>query len=305
MKQVIAILIVFNLFTYLSAQRSCILEVGDSCHVDNKNTQIRTSPNYNYKIIHTIDDTITDVIAEVLQAKVINGYVGVKLIISQADNSAIEHLEGQEGWIKKGYLQCYITTKTREFGTPSEEWNEDILLAENYKSRNLCKYSKDWHARLLLDRGRAYYAEEKYEDAERDISKAIDILRYKDDLCVFYWFRAHARSELGEFQEAIEDFDYIIDNKDSLDTDTCEFNLNDVLCWKAQNLYSLNENYKAKSILNIVIASDSECGFAYYLRGLVRYIINDIPGGCKDLNKAAELGFEEAFDELAAKCNGG
>ncbi len=232
----------------------------------------------------------------------INGYVKVKLVITQAENAEIGQLDNEEGWIKMKYLDCFTTINTLYNGTPSEDWDEDILMVEELKQRKRCTYSAVKHAGLLLARGRAKYNEENFEGALADISNAIDLPGVSNDLIVFYWYRAHAKSGIGDYQGSIEDFDYIIDNKDGLEADSLDFELNDVLCWKAQNLYFMDEDYKARSILSIVIASDPEYGFAYYLRGLVKYFINDKQGCCKDLSKAAELGFEEAHDEIIAKC---
>lgn len=302
MKQLFVLTILLNLFNFIHAQQACILRVGDSCRVSGQGAQVRTSPNYNYRILGTIGAQNTGITAEVVQSKVINGYVKVKLHTPQSDTSAIGRLDNETVWLKKKDLECEAVFNMNEYRDSSNAWDDDILMVETYKRQNLCLYSKNTHAQLLLDRARAEYREEDYQAALDDLNGAIALFSYADNLIIYYWFRAHAKTELGYYQDAVGDFDYIIDRKDSLAEASYEFDINEVLCWKAQNLYLLGEDYTAKSLLNIVIASDAGNGFAYYLRGLVRYAQEDRPGACSDLQKAAESGFEKAFAELQAKC---
>lgn len=302
-KQAIKLFIIILLSHSLNAQSGCVLELGDSCRLSNQGTEFRTKPNYGYRILGTINNPNTFAKALILQTRVSNGYVKVKLVSLKGDTSGIGHLYNAEAWVKKGFIKCFATYEAHDLSDTSIAWNEDILLAEAFRKRKFCKYSSSKHAQLLLDRARASYREEAYESAVKDIDRAIDVLKVSDNLIIYHWYRAHAKSELGDLFGAIADFDYIIDNKDSLETASYEFDLDEVLCWKAQNLYLAGEHYKAKSILNIVIATDPANGFAYYLRGLVRYYLGKNKEGCEDLYSAAKLGFEESFEEIQEKCH--
>ena len=303
MKQAIAFLIVFNIFGYLTAQYNCVMEVGDTCYLQNDGTEFRSSPNYRYQLLGTINEDDSAVIGQIAGAKIISGYVNVKLIEVHSKDSALISLLGVSGWVKKTDLECFISVPERPLGTPSTAWDANILKMEELKKRKRCTYSKQNYAGMLLARGRARYNEENYEGAAKDLSQAIDLLVSSDNLIIYHWYRAHARSGLGDYQGAVSDFEYILEHKEYLESSSYDFDVNEVLCWKAQNHYFLNEDYKAKSLLKIVIASDPEYGFAYYLRGLVKCYLEDKVGGCKDFHKAAELGFDEAVDAIISKCN--
>jgi tetratricopeptide (TPR) repeat protein len=302
MKHIIVFFFAFFLIPNLRAQSNCILQPGDSCRVSTQGAEFRTKPNYGYKVLATINGQNIEAIAMILQSRLSQGYVKVKLVSLEGDTAGLGHLYHAIAWVKKKYLNCQAAYGNHDIADTSTKWDEDIQLAEQYRKNKLCKYSAKKHAQLLLERARAKYREEAYESAVEDIDRAIEILPYSDNLIIYHWYRAHARSEMGDLYDAIADFDYIIDRKDSLAADEYDFNLEEVLCWKAQNLYLAGEQYKAKSIVNIVITSEPENGFAYYLRGLIKYSLDDVPGGCKDLKIAAAIGFEEAIDEIQLKC---
>ena len=125
----------------------------------------------------------TDIIAEVIGDKVINGYVKVKLIIPAVENSNFGHLNDTVGWINKKYLDCFVTINTHSSGTASEYWDSDIIEVEELKKHKRCTYSADGHAALLLDRGRARYNEKNYEGAVGDFTYAIDLPQSEGLLC--------------------------------------------------------------------------------------------------------------------------
>jgi hypothetical protein len=303
MKQAAILFTLFCIIHCASAQYGCILVPGDSCRVSGQAAEFRTSPNYNYSILAIIDPQNTHATAVILQSKLIRGYAKVMVVSLQGDTAGNGHLLNNEAWVKKGYLACYYNYGQHNITDTSISWNEDLAMAGQLRKQKHCKYDAGKHASLLLDRARARYREEDFEGALDDINHAMDLLPYTDNLIIYHWYRAQTKSELNDLYGAIEDFDYIIDRKDSLEARSYDFNINDVLCWKSQNLYLAGENYKAKSLLKIVLASDPENGFAYYLRGLVKYSILDKAGGCEDLGRAAALGFEEAYEEIQLKCN--
>jgi len=303
MKQAIAFLIVLNFYTYLFAQYNCVMEVGDSCYLENDGTEFRSSPNYRYQLLGTVSGEKTEVIVEIVGDKIMTGFVQVKLVVIHSEDTVLASLMDAVGWVKKTDLECFTTNSKRPISTASTEWDQEVMEMEELKKRKRCTYSKQNYAELLLNRGRARYNEEIYEGAVADITKAIDLLVTTDNLIIYYWYRAHSKSGLGDYEGAISDFDYILENKEYLESSSYDFDVNEILCWKAQNHYFLNEDYKAKSLLKIVIASDPEYGFAYYLRGLVKCYLKDKVGGCKDFHMAAELGFKDAFDAIQAKCN--
>lgn len=303
MKQAIIAFMFFGILGFARAQYACILVEGDSCKLNSQGTEFRTSPSqYNYKVMGAIPSDCTFVTVLVAQPKIVSGYARVKVVLMKGDTLGIGHMMNKEAWVKKKSLHCFVTYGKHDINDSSISWNEDIDLAGQIRKQKHCKYSADQHAGLLLDRARAKYREEDYEGSTKDITHAIDILPYSENLIIYHWYRAHARTEMGDLYGAVDDFDYIIDHRDYLEACSYDFDINDVLCWKAQNLYLAGEVFKGKSLVNIVIASDPERGFAYYLRGLIKYHLEDVKGGCEDLIKAAELGFEEAREEIQARC---
>ena len=64
------------------------------------------------------------------------------------------------------------------------------------------------------------------------------------------------------------------------------------------------KNYKeAIKDFTVDINSHSNDRESYYYRGLSKIALKDISGGCKDLKKAKELGYEEANKEIKKHCN--
>ena len=65
----------------------------------------------------------------------------------------------------------------------------------------------------------------------------------------------------------------------------------------------LKNNQTALSDLNLLISLYPNYGNAYFYRGQLKDILNDIDGCCKDLSKAGELGIKDAYDEIKKRCN--
>jgi len=54
---------------------------------------------------------------------------------------------------------------------------------------------------------------------------------------------------------------------------------------------------------DIAIEINQNYSKAYYSRGLSKIYIGQIDNGCKDLSKAGELGYEQAYELIKKYCN--
>ena len=69
------------------------------------------------------------------------------------------------------------------------------------------------------------------------------------------------------------------------------------------NIYVKNERYfEALDEYNKAIKIDNEFAEAYYNRGLVKILLNDISSGAKDLSRAGELGISESYNVIKRYC---
>jgi len=104
-----------------------------------------------------------------------------------------------------------------------------------------------------------------YPTAMEYFDKAIAEEPDKHDFLI-YSFRGNARSKMRLYSDAIADFDKALD-------------------------------YQPEDIMNY-----SNWVRNYFNRGVAKYNMYDMPGACKDWNKALELGFGPAHDYLIKYC---
>lgn len=76
----------------------------------------------------------------------------------------------------------------------------------------------------------------------------------------------------------------------------CYYNRGNMYCKSQKFLSAIDEYDKAISLY-------SDFAEAYYNRGLVRILLNDVEGGAKDLSKAGELGIAESYNVIKRYCN--
>jgi hypothetical protein len=64
------------------------------------------------------------------------------------------------------------------------------------------------------------------------------------------------------------------------------------------------EDYRGAILdFNMAIELNPKSGDAYYSRGLAKIALNDVNGGCLDLSKAGELGYDRAYEVIKKLCN--
>ncbi|MGM5471427.1 tetratricopeptide repeat protein [Flavobacteriaceae bacterium LMO-SS05] len=179
-------------------------------------------------------------------------------------------------------------------------------------------------------RGTANYLLKNYSEAISDITKSAKTTN--EILPDFLFYRALAKSEVGDYFGAISDYDIIIpkgadgqsydmatiyNNKAysyvnlknyeealPLVTKALELDKSKWYIWdtRAEIYFNTNEYKKAISDANSAIKIQEDSN-TFYIRGLAHLKLKEKDLGCKDLSRAGELGKKEAYDEIKKYCN--
>jgi tetratricopeptide (TPR) repeat protein len=143
---------------------------------------------------------------------------------------------------------------------------------------------------------------------------------------IFYFGRAEAKKELGDYRGAIEDYkkangestlfsgiicntliqieDYsgaIVEYTKKINSG--DFGLADTYSNRAYCKFKLEDFRGAINDYNRAIELDSKFELAYYNRGLAKYNLSQSEGACLDWSKAGELGNEDAYVKIRKHCN--
>lgn len=107
-----------------------------------------------------------------------------------------------------------------------------------------------------------------------------------------------SNKELNEINSALDEImtDYAVVLYMNANFTFGYFNRGNIYCKNEKYLSALDEYDKAINI-------EPEFAEAYYNRGLVRILLNDIEGGAKDLSRAGELGIAESYNVIKRYCN--
>lgn len=108
-----------------------------------------------------------------------------------------------------------------------------------------------------------------------------------------YFVRAVARSKIGDYAGEIQDYNEVI----ALDPENGDAYFN-----RGSAKLQLDYYVSAIADFNKAIALKPDHGAAYANRGQARIAFGDKEGGCKDLFKAGDLGFSEAFPIIIKNC---
>ncbi len=141
-------------------------------------------------------------------------------------------------------------------------------------------------------RAEAYEFLKNYTKAIRDYTIAIEI---NPNNSYYYFSRAICKSELENWRGAIEDYSKCINKNPKnenayLGRANASFNLGDF----KNSIQDYN---------HLILIKKDWYRYAYMRRGEIKILLNDKVGGCKDLNKAAELGEGEANELIKKNCN--
>lgn len=179
-------------------------------------------------------------------------------------------------------------------------------------------------------RGTASYLSKNYSQAISDITKSAKTSN--EILPDFLFYRALAKSEVGDYFGAISDFDILI----SKDADGQLYNMATLYNNKAYSYVKLKNYEKALPLVSKALELDKTKWFiwdtraeiylntqeygkaindatkaiqiqedanSYFIRGLSQIKLNEKALGCKDLSRAGELGKSEAYEEIKKSCN--
>jgi len=139
--------------------------------------------------------------------------------------------------------------------------------------------------------GNALNQQNKNYEALQHYNTAIDIKPNVPDLFIN---RGYILYKLKRYQEANKDFDFAIQINDLVPE--AYYN-------KAKTLLLLDSLDQAKSNFNRAIELKEDYAQAYYWLGLTEIGTNNPEKGCNYLKVANNLGFEQAKQSLAEKCN--
>lgn len=168
---------------------------------------------------------------------------------------------------------------TNDYPGSIEDFDQAIKLDE----RNLLAYFMRANART------------KMIEAIEDISTKPAIITTPGNLNNNY---PKTDKQLDEINEALSDVftDYSVVLYMNPNFYFAYFNRGNIYCKNEKYLAAIDEYDKA-------ISFDADFAEAYYNRGLVRILLNDIEGGAKDLSRAGELGIEQSYNVIKRYCN--
>tara|TARA_R110002049_G_scaffold277039_3_gene455366 strand:+ start:1890 stop:3188 length:1299 start_codon:yes stop_codon:yes gene_type:complete len=179
-------------------------------------------------------------------------------------------------------------------------------------------------------RGTANYLSKNYSQAISDITKSAKTTN--EILPNFLFYRALAKSEVGDYFGAISDYDILItkgDNGQNYDmatiynnkaysyvnlknyekalplvTKALELDKSKWYIWdtRAEIYFNTGEYGKAINDATKAIRIQEDAN-TFYIRGLAHIKLNEKELGCKDLSRAGELGKSEAYEKIKENCN--
>ncbi len=231
--------------------------------------------------------------------------------LKQRENSIREIISEYKVWLSNQKSESQISQ------SPSKSTNYE--RTKEIVSKN--------DGEIALD----YFRKGEYAQAIRHFSSYLENDKNNTD---FIFYRALAKSEIGDRYGAIGDYEKIIELNSNY---PMQYNkLATVYNNKAYSLVQLNEHLKALPFVEKALNMDKSEWFiwdtrgeiylaigqyeksiedltkainirandnSYYLRGLANLKLGFKEKGCRDLSKAGELGNEQAYDEITKKCN--
>jgi tetratricopeptide (TPR) repeat protein len=108
-----------------------------------------------------------------------------------------------------------------------------------------------------------------------------------------YFWRGSAKSFLNDYFGAIQDFSKSIEKNSS--------NIG-AYFKRGVNKYLLKNYIESISDFNRVIELSPTFKESYYYRGMAKIFLNNKSGGCSDLVKSGELGYQKAYDDIKLLC---
>lgn len=196
-------------------------------------------------------------------------------------------------------------------------WGDELIMKLSSSDEKLDS-AADYNARALekIKKG-------DIEGGIEDFSKALEI----ESAPLIYFNRGFGRSLLGNYEEAIKDYDKTVELGYNLaqtyyERGQCYDQMNELDKAMADYTKAIQEDkeyldaYNSRAIiklrqektkegikdLDMVIKIDSNFVRAYISRGFAKQELKDKKGACKDWKKAVELGYEQANEFIEENC---
>ncbi|MBK6264212.1 tetratricopeptide repeat protein [Marivirga sp. S37H4] len=135
---------------------------------------------------------------------------------------------------------------------------------------------------ILYNRGRAYEELGQYDKALRDFKKVIEI-DPKNESALLSFGKSYFREK--DYKNAAFQFEKAF----KLNTSSSKSAL-----LLARALHRDGQVEEAMEYYNIAISNDNKNGEAYMYRGALKIFLNQMSGGCSDIQKAKNMNTEEA-----------
>jgi tetratricopeptide (TPR) repeat protein len=186
---------------------------------------------------------------------------------------AIEYLNNaiklQPDYPRAYNVRGYAYDRLGQYQRAIEDYNEALRL-------------KPDDSATYINRGVAYFRLGQHQRAIEDYNEAI---RLKPDNVSAYINRGSAYKSLGQHQRAIEDFNEIIRMKPA------DFRASTAYYSRGAVYGELSQHQRAIEDYNEAIRLQPDFAFAYTNRGNMYLLQGKIILGCRDVQKACELGF--------------
>ncbi|WP_044206460.1 tetratricopeptide repeat protein [Flammeovirga sp. OC4] len=161
----------------------------------------------------------------------------------------------------------------------------DFQKAKEECERVLTIVPKDYHLNVMYATSLSRLGD--FDEALKCYNKAIHI----DSVQSYaYQDRGYTYLNAGKFNEAVADFNKIIDS--SAETSVKAFAYNN----RGYSFYKLDLNEKALKDIEQSLRLLPSNSFAYKNRALVNIKLNNLIQSCLDLNRAEELGYSKMYD---------
>jgi tetratricopeptide (TPR) repeat protein len=120
-----------------------------------------------------------------------------------------------------------------------------------------------------------------------------DYIQLKPENHSAYFMRGQARENLEDYSGAMSDYNMVI-----------ALNPTDGLCFylRARLKGKRNDYRGAIADCNTAIKFDCQDAGVYFIRGVSKIVVDEKEGGCLDLSKAGELGYEKAYEVIRELC---
>lgn len=186
--------------------------------------------------------------------------------------------------LNPGMINAYLARSVEKRALKKyESAFRDIFMAAKYDSAN---------PKVYCSFGNLFIAVKDYGNAVTAFTRAI-LLQHS--YAEAYNNRAYARVLLADYPGAINDCDSALKFMSKTPSAITYNNL-------GQAYRELNQPDSAMKYFNKALSINKNFPEGYYERGKAKQKINDLPGACEDLHKAADLGYKDSLNLVNKYC---